>query len=188
MLLKAFRSATARDQSKSQQALCGLSKAFANLNYETNLSSSPQHPKRAQCRLDISDSRCGWNQQNLFEWLHAAAGRPIWPSGQRTFQSGAWRRAFGFLGICQKSKPAHFKTKKAKSRDHWHRANKKSVDYKKVKIKSPTLIVLGNEVEGISKSLLKKCDVIAEIPMRGKKESLNVAVSFGIAIFRMLNI
>jgi 23S rRNA (guanosine2251-2'-O)-methyltransferase len=66
--------------------------------------------------------------------------------------------------------------------------SKNSVDYKKVKIKSPALIILGNEVEGIPKTLLKKCDVIAEIPMRGKKESLNVGVSFGIAIFRMLNI
>ncbi len=66
--------------------------------------------------------------------------------------------------------------------------DKKSVDYKKVKITKPTLIILGNEVDGIEKDILKLCDVIAEIPMRGKKESLNVGVSFGIALFRMLSI
>lgn len=66
--------------------------------------------------------------------------------------------------------------------------DKKSVDYKKVKIKYPVLFIVGNEVAGISKSFLKMCDIIAEIPMKGKKESLNVGVSFGIALFRMLNI
>jgi 23S rRNA (guanosine2251-2'-O)-methyltransferase len=64
----------------------------------------------------------------------------------------------------------------------------KAIDYKKIKPKFPVLFIVGNEVDGISKSLLKKCNVIAEIPMRGKKESLNVAVATGIALFRMLNI
>ncbi len=63
-----------------------------------------------------------------------------------------------------------------------------SVDYKKVKITGPTAFVFGNEVSGISKSVLEKCNVVAEIPMRGKKESLNIAVSVGVALFRILNI
>lgn len=66
--------------------------------------------------------------------------------------------------------------------------DKKSVDYKKVKPKYPVLVAMGNEVEGIDKNILKLSDIIAEIPMRGKKESLNVAVSFGIALFRILKI
>lgn len=63
-----------------------------------------------------------------------------------------------------------------------------SVDYKKVNIKGNAALVLGNEVEGISESVLKQCDVVAEIPMRGKKESLNVAVAGGIAMFRILGL
>jgi 23S rRNA (guanosine2251-2'-O)-methyltransferase len=47
-------------------------------------------------------------------------------------------------------------------------------------------LVLGNEVLGISKPSLKQCDVILEIPMRGKKESLNVSVAAGIAIYYVL--
>ncbi|MFA5925667.1 MAG: RNA methyltransferase [Parcubacteria group bacterium] len=47
-------------------------------------------------------------------------------------------------------------------------------------------IILGNEVRGISKGTLKKCDEIVSIPMRGKKESLNVSVAFGIAIYSFL--
>jgi len=33
---------------------------------------------------------------------------------------------------------------------------------------------------------LKKCDKILEIPMHGQKESLNVAVAFGIVAFGLL--
>lgn len=62
-----------------------------------------------------------------------------------------------------------------------------SVDYKKVKLKSKTVLVVGNEVTGVSRSLLKKADVICEIPMRGEKESLNVSVATGIILFRFLD-
>ncbi|MFA6552680.1 MAG: TrmH family RNA methyltransferase [Candidatus Paceibacterota bacterium] len=62
-----------------------------------------------------------------------------------------------------------------------------SVDYKKIKGQK-LAIMLGNEVDGISAEILKKCDQTAEIPMKGKKESLNVSVATGIALFRILNI
>ena len=45
-------------------------------------------------------------------------------------------------------------------------------------------LVLGNEVHGLPKSILNRADKILEIPMRGKKESLNVAVAFWIVVFR----
>ena len=47
-------------------------------------------------------------------------------------------------------------------------------------------LVVGNEVEGLSREILKRCDLIASIPMHGKKESLNVAVAFGIAVYAFL--
>jgi len=63
----------------------------------------------------------------------------------------------------------------------------RAVDYKTVKITEPTLFIFGNEVEGVSKELLDVSDVVAVIPMKGKKESLNVSVSFGVALYRMLD-
>lgn len=66
--------------------------------------------------------------------------------------------------------------------------NKKSIDYKKVKLTNKNAFIVGAEVTGISKSVLEKCDIVAEIPMRGQKESLNVSVAFGVALFRMLGI
>lgn len=48
-------------------------------------------------------------------------------------------------------------------------------------------ILLGHETRGLSPSVLRLCDTIVEIPMRGRKESLNVAVAFGIAAFHFLH-
>jgi len=48
--------------------------------------------------------------------------------------------------------------------------------------------IVGPEVTGIPKNVLEKCDIIAEIPMCGKKESLNVSVACGVALFRILKI
>ncbi len=49
------------------------------------------------------------------------------------------------------------------------------------KMLKKTAIVVGNEIQGLSHAILKMCDVVLEIPMLGKKESLNVSVAFGIA-------
>jgi tRNA G18 (ribose-2'-O)-methylase SpoU len=62
----------------------------------------------------------------------------------------------------------------------------KSVDYRTIKIKNKNAFIVGPEVIGIDKNILKKCDVIAEIPMHGKKESLNVSVALGVVLFRIL--
>lgn len=63
-----------------------------------------------------------------------------------------------------------------------------SVDYKKVKLPEKSAIIVGNEVSGVPKDVLSKCDCVAEIPMSGEKESLNVSVATGVALFRILNI
>lgn len=44
-------------------------------------------------------------------------------------------------------------------------------------------LILGEEVDGISEDILKQCDEIIEIPMQGKKESFNVSVATGIALY-----
>lgn len=49
----------------------------------------------------------------------------------------------------------------------------------------PLLLVLGNEVRGIGTLIAKELEKIVYIPMLGKKESLNVAVAFGIAAWHI---
>ncbi len=66
--------------------------------------------------------------------------------------------------------------------------SKKSIPYYKLETKNlklKTALILGNEIKGLPASILKRADKILEIPMRGKKESLNVAVAFGIVVFHL---
>lgn len=60
-----------------------------------------------------------------------------------------------------------------------------ALQYNKFKPKRDVALVFGNEVRGLRKTLLKKVDHILEIPMWGKKESLNVSVAFGIIIYEL---
>ena len=61
--------------------------------------------------------------------------------------------------------------------------SEKSVDYKTVEVTDNTAVIVGNEVDGVPQSILDQCDVIAEIPMLGMKESLNVSVATGVFLF-----
>ncbi len=49
----------------------------------------------------------------------------------------------------------------------------------------PVALLVGNEVDGIAPETLAQADSILEIPMRGIKESLNVSVAAGIALFAL---
>lgn len=54
------------------------------------------------------------------------------------------------------------------------------------KIYRKIALIFGNEVAGLPPRILKEADGILEIPLAGKKESLNVSVAAGIVIFRVL--
>jgi len=64
--------------------------------------------------------------------------------------------------------------------------SKTSRDYKKLKPKFPLAVVIGNEVRGLSPHILKRCDSVWHIPMRGQKESLNVSVATGIFLYSII--
>ena len=51
--------------------------------------------------------------------------------------------------------------------------------------KKPLALILGEEVKGLPKSILDRSDKVVHIPMYGKKESLNVSVAFGIAVYKL---
>lgn len=74
----------------------------------------------------------------------------------------------------------------------------RAVDYRSYEASDRTLVLVGNEVRGLSRALRDRCDVLVEIPMRGTlarnrppdnvgKESLNVSVAFAVALFRIFD-
>ncbi len=59
----------------------------------------------------------------------------------------------------------------------------KTIQLSKYKPKLPMALLLGEETKGLTKNLIELVDDILEIPMQGRKESLNVSVACGIALF-----
>ena len=57
--------------------------------------------------------------------------------------------------------------------------------YKLEKNDIPMCLLIGNEITGVSQELIDLCDISIEIPQYGIKQSLNVAVAYGIAIFEL---
>ena len=65
--------------------------------------------------------------------------------------------------------------------------HEKSIDYKKINKTENMVFIIGTETTGMDQNVLDLCDIIAEIPMHGEKESLNVSVATGILLYRILD-
>lgn len=63
----------------------------------------------------------------------------------------------------------------------------KSIDLENLELNSSFALILGNEVTGLSAKIMQYADYIVQIPMLGKKESMNVSVSYGIAMYTIEN-
>lgn len=57
----------------------------------------------------------------------------------------------------------------------------------KFKPKYPMALIVGHEVDGLPQNILDLVDKTVEIPMLGTKESLNVSVAAGIALYALRN-
>ena len=64
--------------------------------------------------------------------------------------------------------------------------NKMSQSIQNFDSKMEVCMLVGNEIEGVIPELLELSEVVLHLPMRGEKESLNVSVAFGIAIYTLL--
>ena len=62
-----------------------------------------------------------------------------------------------------------------------------SVDYKDYAPQENQIIIMGNEVDGVEEGLLMLADDVLELPMKGEKESLNVATCCGIVLYRLFD-
>ena len=58
-----------------------------------------------------------------------------------------------------------------------------TTDFRAATYADPTLVLMGNEQAGLSDELVSLCDVTVKIPMRGRADSLNLAVATGVMIY-----
>jgi TrmH family RNA methyltransferase len=61
-----------------------------------------------------------------------------------------------------------------------------TTDYRQADYREPTLILMGNEQQGLPPELAAACDVTVKIPMRGRADSLNLSVATGIMIYTVM--
>jgi tRNA G18 (ribose-2'-O)-methylase SpoU len=59
----------------------------------------------------------------------------------------------------------------------------RSINYKKIKLEEKNAVIMGNENFGVKKEVLDISNQIAELPMAGFKNSLNVSVTTGIILY-----
>ena len=62
-----------------------------------------------------------------------------------------------------------------------------SCSYEEFDPKIPVCLVIGNEIDGVMQGISPYCDAAIEIEMAGIKNSLNVAVAFGIIAYHFRN-
>lgn len=61
-----------------------------------------------------------------------------------------------------------------------------SITCSKADYQFPICLVVGNEVDGVSQSIIEHVDFAIDLPMYGLKQSLNVSVAYGVALYRIL--
>ena len=98
-----------------------------------------------------------------------------------------WEHAFSALALIKNLKKKNSKLKIVALENNVPTISgiARVINITKFKPQFPLILVLGEEVEGVDKKILKLCHKIVEIPMRGQKESLNVSVAFGVAAYEI---
>jgi RNA methyltransferase, TrmH family len=61
-----------------------------------------------------------------------------------------------------------------------------TIDYRAAEFSEPLILLMGNEQQGLTETLSAACDALVRIPMRGRADSLNLAVSTGLMIYEAL--
>jgi 23S rRNA (guanosine2251-2'-O)-methyltransferase len=64
--------------------------------------------------------------------------------------------------------------------------SEKSVPYDQIEYKFPVALIIGHETDGVSREAMEASDYIAEMPMWGINISLNVMVSLGIMLYKVM--
>lgn len=89
-----------------------------------------------------------------------------------------WEKARTVSGILKQLKKDGYKIVALET-------GKKSLDLYSYKANGKIAIIVGNEIKGISKTILQSCDAVLKIPMNGIKESLNVEVAFALGAYQL---
>ncbi len=115
-------------------------------------------------------------------WLCGITGKPPHRDIQKTAlgatESVEWEHRKEILALIDQLKSEGYEIISVEQAD-------KSVSLKDFlpQTKSKYALVFGNEVFGVKEEVVKKSDVVLEIPQQGTKHSLNISVSVGVVVW-----
>ncbi len=118
-------------------------------------------PKDRFSRENKKLTKVSLGAQDTLEWTHAASTARLLDRLRR--------QGYFIVALEQHPKAQSFRQLPSLVREH----------------KNHIALVLGTETTGLALSVIKRADLIVEIPMLGQKESLNVSVAFGIVAFAL---
>ena len=140
----------------------------------------------------LNNIRSLYNVGSIFRTADGAGVEKIWLCGYTGFppqsqisktalgaeQRVPWEHHLDAVAVIKKLKQQGYQIVLLEQLDQ-------SIEYHEFEPKGPICLVVGNEIEGVSDGLLPHCDVAVEIAMAGVKNSLNVAVAFGIVAYHL---
>jgi len=153
-----------------------------------------QLSKATQSRLPlcvvVNDIRSLHNVGSIFRTCDGAGVEKLWLCGITGYppqseisktalgaeERVAWEYQKDIVSVIKKLKQQHYQIVLLEQTED-------SVMYERFQPQAPTCLVIGNEIGGISDELLPLADAAVEIEMQGIKNSLNVAVAFGIVVY-----
>ena len=106
------------------------------------------------------------------------------------FSVEAVRASMGALFTCrvvQSDGPAFFRWLRAGPGMLVGASLETAVDYQAVRYGAPTFVFMGNEQSGLPRVYAAECDALVRLPMRGRADSLNVAVACAVLLYEVLN-
>lgn len=66
-------------------------------------------------------------------------------------------------------------------------SDRADADYQAVSYHHPLVLLMGSERHGLSDPMIKACDALVRIPMRGRADSLNLAVATAVVLYEIYN-
>jgi 23S rRNA (guanosine2251-2'-O)-methyltransferase len=150
-------------------------------------------PDRVPIRLVLDNLRSAFNVGSIFrtsegagvEWLHLCGITPYPPHPRldKTARGATslvpWSHHIDTMEAIRIVKASGYALAALELTD-------RSIDYRSIPYPSPLALILGHEVAGVTRPVLERADWIVEVPLRGRKNSLNVATACGIVLFEIL--
>jgi TrmH family RNA methyltransferase len=149
-------------------------------------------PGKELCWLVLSQVRSPGNLGSMLRTSEAVGGAgiillgpatdPYDPATVRATMGGLFRQRFVRATV------AEFGRWKQRHRCHLVGTSPTAAsDYRALTYRPPTLLLMGEERQGLTPDLQALCDNMARIPMVGTSDSLNVSVATGVMLYELFN-